>query len=392
MKRRLTRTVRPAEAAGDTAKAWKKDLSARLLSSSVGSIVTVFAVTPLDVAKVRLQTLVPAVLTECVAAGGALSQAVSPAVSPAPPSSCITSTSSLCPRGCGALVGWNQGVVCQQRPYSALAATSTTTTTTNMTTWRMLRQIGRQEGWAGLYRGLRPTLLMAVPNTMLYYTAYDEIVHALRHTLTPPHDGGQAYAPLLAGGSARLLSSTLTAPLEYLRTREASLGGTAEGSSSSSLSSIRKIVQTQGLSSLYRGLAPTLWRDVPFSAIYWCTLEALRQSWGTTNESSRALSSDTTTSSLSREFLQSFLNGMVAGSVAACCTTPFDVVKTRAQAASSASSTANSRGTWPALRHVLATEGVTGLWRGNAARVTKVAPACAIMISSYELGKRLLLE
>ncbi len=34
-------------------------------------------------------------------------------------------------------------------------------------------------------------------------------------------------------------------------------------------------------------------------------------------------------------------------------------------------------------------EGVGGLWRGWAARCLKVAPACAIMISSYEVGKKM---
>jgi solute carrier family 25 protein 39/40 len=33
---------------------------------------------------------------------------------------------------------------------------------------------------------------------------------------------------------------------------------------------------------------------------------------------------------------------------------------------------------------------VAGLWRGNQARMLKVAPACAIMISCYEFGKRVL--
>jgi solute carrier family 25 protein 39/40 len=31
---------------------------------------------------------------------------------------------------------------------------------------------------------------------------------------------------------------------------------------------------------------------------------------------------------------------------------------------------------------------MAGLWRGWVPRTLKVAPACAIMISSYEVGKR----
>ena len=41
------------------------------------------------------------------------------------------------------------------------------------------------------------------------------------------------------------------------------------------------------------------------------------------------------------------------------------------------------------LWHIFKAEGAPGLWRGWIPRTLKVAPACAIMISSYEVGKRM---
>ena len=41
------------------------------------------------------------------------------------------------------------------------------------------------------------------------------------------------------------------------------------------------------------------------------------------------------------------------------------------------------------LYHIFRTEGLPGLFKGWAARTLKVAPACAIMISSYEVGKKM---
>ena len=41
------------------------------------------------------------------------------------------------------------------------------------------------------------------------------------------------------------------------------------------------------------------------------------------------------------------------------------------------------------LYHIYCQEGMTGLFKGWAARCLKVAPACAIMISSYEIGKKM---
>ena len=108
---------------------------------------------------------------------------------------------------------------------------------------------------------------------------------------------------------------------------------------------------------------------------------------------------------------QAFVNGLVSGVIAAACTTPFDVIKTRQQqfvnenvshefvgtgrvvckhdgAVAIDAAMSSTRSTIAELRHIAQTEGVTSLWSGNVARMLKVAPACAIMLSSYELGKR----
>jgi Mitochondrial carrier protein len=96
---------------------------------------------------------------------------------------------------------------------------------------------------------------------------------------------------------------------------------------------------------------------------------------------------------------------------------PFDVVKTRAQSeilvsitprapeiaacgcdhsgqvaykSPTASGTAGGRSVWSALQTIYEVEGINGLWRGNTARMIKVAPSCAIMIMCYEFGKNVL--
>ena len=353
MKRRLTLKDEQNEptSGGD-------GLMARIVSSSVGAVITSVVVTPLEVAKVRLQNIIPG-------------QKNSPL--------CFTCD-------CGTLV-WKEG---SRRKLSSWARLQSEHPAPG-NTLQVLRQIYGAEGVQGLYRGLRPTLVMAVPNTMLYYTCYDELVQKLRANFLPAHLHG--YAPLISGGGARLLASSATAPLEYLRTHHAS-------SSSSTTLSLGQILRSrEGVRTLFRGFAPTLWRDVPFSAIYWVGIEEMRRVWR---------QRDGLPVSVSQEFTQSFVNGFVAGSIAACCTTPFDVVKTRQQATTTTLSSARNchhhgatpfgpnnagspQGTLQALRHVARTEGMAGLWRGNTARVAKVAPSCAIMIASYEVGKRLLL-
>jgi hypothetical protein len=42
------------------------------------------------------------------------------------------------------------------------------------------------------------------------------------------------------------------------------------------------------------------------------------------------------------------------------------------------------------LREIIREEGLTGAFKGLTPRIMKIAPACAIMIASYESGKRYL--
>lgn len=43
---------------------------------------------------------------------------------------------------------------------------------------------------------------------------------------------------------------------------------------------LRKLVQQNGVKGLWKGVMPTLFRDVPFSAIYWSQYEALKRLYG----------------------------------------------------------------------------------------------------------------
>jgi solute carrier family 25 protein 39/40 len=97
------------------------------------------------------------------------------------------------------------------------------------------------------------------------------------------------------------------------------------------------------------------------------------------------------------EALHAFISGAAAGSIAAALTTPFDVVKTRRQMVTqvkdynTGSAVGYGRVSLGLLGHmqqIVEQEGVVGLWKGNITRMVKVAPACAIMISCYEFGKR----
>ncbi|KAL7456106.1 hypothetical protein ACHAWC_007612 [Mediolabrus comicus] len=395
-------------------------LMPRILSGSVGSIITALAVTPLEVVKIRQQ---------------------SSGVRPISYNNfSLKNIRGVEPcRGCGTLV-LNNGLMECSIPVESTSTTSIRPSTSasqathTSGTFRTLFSIFRNEGWSGIYAGLKPTLLMSVPNTVLYFTAYDEISTRLRmlHTVnnnsleqsvTIDNDAKQqAYIPLLAGSTSRLLASLSTAPLELVRTRQASAIGNGEKLVPGMAEEFRLLLRTNGFSSLFTGLAPTLWRDVPFSAIYWLFLEKFRNelsdtkslgTWGGRYYKDQGIQTPPTV-----EVMHSFVSGAGAGGIAAFFTTPFDVVKTRRQMSSQAEahtiescdhfglkeyssgsqqhhnacqqrniiSTAgvdrthvnNIGGTFGHMREILKDEGVTGLWRGNSTRMLLMVAYCYI--------------
>lgn len=383
----------------------KSDLTARLISGTIGSLVTSLLVTPLEVVKIRQQA--------AAAVGDASFAKSSPST---------MSNVRPCPRGCGTFVFYNGHMDCiLSKSWVSFFDPRTgklrpNPSSTEVGVFGMIRRIFAQEGFPGLYAGLRPTLAMAVPNTVLYFSAYEEIVWRLRHYYDVT-DGGIAsiFIPLGSGASARFLSSTVTAPFELLRTRQAAETGSGMSPSRGMWQEFKYMTEHEGgVRTLFRGLKPTLYRDVPFSAIYWVSMEQFRGMWQ--QRMNRGYQP-----SPMEQAAQAFVNGALAGMIAAACTTPFDVIKTRQQAKSldqivletsgipnnstgatichhdglvafSSTSRADTvtENTWTYLRHIARTEGISALWKGNQARMLKVAPSCAIMISSYELGKRFL--
>lgn len=237
-------------------------------------------------------------------------------------------------------------------------------------------KLARTEGIGSWWKGLSPTLVMAVPLTVIYYTAYDQL------KVRFGFKAGQrnVIAPLFSGIIARTVAVTVVCPLELIRTKLQS----RSGYSISEVYSVVKTVTTQnGVWNLWRGLSPMLLRDVPFTVIFWIGYENLKLTLANR-------------SSLSCQPVVPFVAGSVAGGIAAVITTPLDVVKTHMQVELGENNTGSVRlgvgSVSKVMRTIVQEYGSPGLFTGLVPRVAKVAPACAIMIGTYEAFKKFFAE
>ncbi|WVR03237.1 hypothetical protein IAU60_000228 [Kwoniella sp. DSM 27419] len=267
--------------------------------------------------------------------------------------------------------------------------------------WSEVAAVRRETGVRGLWKGVGTAITMGIPSSAIYMLGYEYLLTVISPTFTGVSDpslntsslnrrpaaqaGGPAPssttsltpAPLIAGSLARTLSASVISPIEMFRTRLQALPSAERGTPTyaSTAKDMSKLVQSKGVTILWRGLGPTLWRDVPFSGIYWGSFELLKSYLTSTSSPLPPLTPITT----------SFISGFVSGTLSAIVTQPFDVLKTRRQVFNPSPECVTTRAaTLPLAMHVIRTEGWQALFAGLSARCGKVAPACGLMIACYE--------
>ncbi|SPO02275.1 related to solute carrier family 25 member 39 [Cephalotrichum gorgonifer] len=389
----------------------------KMISATSGSLLTALLVTPLDVVRVRLQSqpivIQPpkidfsklALTTNTLSAGGPANLGVTACCrevffSAHSVEYCLVAPKPVATPSAGAAVG--PAVECAVEEAQKRTISSTLDG---------LKKISRNEGITTLWRGLSPTLLMAIPANIIYFTGYDW----LRYNPGSPiaRSVEDNYVPLVAGATARMLAAASVNPIELFKTRlQATSGASASGHVLETFRGMQDMVAAQGYRALWKGVTLTLWRDAPFSGIYWWGYETIRGKLTDLRDTRRGRATDRTAGPRSQSrkrsqsqenhrdtFIDSFIAGATSGAAASILTMPFDVGKTRTQVYRDGTATAAElvkRTTVPPeersmvrlLWHIFQNEGIAGLWKGWIPRTLKVAPACAIMISSYEVSKR----
>lgn len=152
--------------------------------------------------------------------------------------------------------------------------------------WDAVSGILKHEGVPALWRGTAPALMMSIPGQVVYMVGYDwgrrtafEKAPAWAYRpqrLSEERSLRAEYltaVPLLAGSFSRTVVACLVSPVELVRTRLQ-----ASTSSTTLTQVIHGLRADGGWRTAWRGLPPTLWRDVPFSGIYWAAYEGIKRS------------------------------------------------------------------------------------------------------------------
>lgn len=244
-----------------------------------------------------------------------------------------------------------------------------------------VKQTVAQEGPRGLFKGMGAPLATAAALNAVLFTARGQMVALLQSEPGIPLSVSQQ---IICGAGAGAAVSFPACPTELVKCRLQAQGGTAEvtshgsapmagkvGKYSGPFDVARHVLRSEGgVIGLFRGLTPTLLREVPGNAIMFGVYEAAKQYAAGSRE----------TASLSSQ--AKLAAGGLAGASFWLVVYPADVIKSAIQVDDQRNP--KYMGTLDAFRKVYRTEGIKGLYKGFGVAMARSVPATAACLLAYE--------
>lgn len=266
-----------------------------------------------------------------------------------------------------------------------------------------MRDINRQAGARGLFRGHSATLIRIFPYAAIKFLAYEQ----LRHIIIPSEAYETPFRRLSSGSLAGLTSVFITYPLEVIRVR---LAFETKHDSRSSLSKICRQIYNEhpskpppaialpsvaavvakapksGLVNFYRGFTPTLVGMVPYAGMSFLTHDTAGD-W--LRSPPLAPYTMTTSSTSGRPILRSWaelLAGGFAGLISQTAAYPLEVIRRRMQVGGAVGD-GRRLGMGETTSMIWKERGWRGFFVGLGIGYIKVVPMVAVSFFVYERSK-----
>ncbi|GAA0159570.1 mitochondrial carrier protein [Lithospermum erythrorhizon] len=250
------------------------------------------------------------------------------------------------------------------------------------------RDILREEGLRGFWRGNVPALLMVMPYTAIQFT----VLHKLKSLVSgssksEDHIHLSPYLSFVSGALAGCAATLGSYPFDLVRTILASQGEPKVYPNMRS--AIVDILRVRGIPGMYAGLTPTLVEIVPYAGLQFGTYDMFKR-WIMNWNRLRSPIPDEAEGTLSS--FQLFISGLAAGTCAKAVCHPLDVVKKRFQIEGLQRDPRYGarverhayKNMYDGLRRIMYEEGWHGLYKGIVPSIIKAAPAGAVTFVAYE--------
>ncbi|CAL9091248.1 unnamed protein product [Musa textilis] len=233
------------------------------------------------------------------------------------------------------------------------------------------------EGPKGLYKGMGVPLATVAAFNAVLFTVRGQMEGLLRSEPGAPLTVNQQ---MVCGAGAGVAVSILACPTELIKCRlqaQSALAGSAASSAAAKyggpMDVAKHVVREAGVRGLFKGMVPTLAREVPGNAVLFGVYEALKQ----------YVAGGKDTSGLGRWPLM--VAGGLGGASFWLSVYPTDVVKSVIQVDDYKNPKCS--GSVNTLRKIAAAEGIKGQYRGFGPAMARSVPANAACFLAYEMTR-----
>lgn len=240
---------------------------------------------------------------------------------------------------------------------------------------QVCRDVLRNEGPAGLFRGNMVSALKVVPANALQFAIFhkmkDDFLRARSDKDGAPAEQLLLEERLASGAVAGALSTAACYPLDTLKSQMAVAGG-LRGSVAAAATQLFR--EQGGLRAFYKGIGPTLLCDVIGSALGFTLYETFQTMY-------REASGGRRPNPLEKGAL-----GGLGACVSLTLTMPLEVVMTRMRVQGLGHRPVLYKNALDCLRLSVQREGLKSLWLGTGAAYVKIFPQLAITYFVFELA------
>ncbi|GKY97828.1 hypothetical protein MPSEU_000740900 [Mayamaea pseudoterrestris] len=247
------------------------------------------------------------------------------------------------------------------------------------------QQIMRDDGLAGFWRGLPPTLVGIIPSRSVYFYAYQKMKHLLGKTSPKHFSEGSPPNALVAGFMAGIAGNTITNPIWMVRTRMQLHADKTAGQHAYNgyVDAISTIFREEGLAGFYKGITASYWGCAEGACQFLLYEDLQRRLLKRINR--RRLSQGLKpTKNLSNAHY--FWCAAASKMCATIATYPHEVARTRMRE-QAREGIFRYTGMWQTLALIAKEEGASSMYAGMGVHLMKVVPNSAFMFLTYEIVK-----
>ncbi|MEN2499499.1 MAG: hypothetical protein MHMPM18_003709 [Marteilia pararefringens] len=245
-------------------------------------------------------------------------------------------------------------------------------------------------------------MLMICPNNLIYMTTYEFFkqkfcqdqtiqnatdLQSRSSSISKTENMPQSFLfHSLAGTLARIFTVSCTSPIDLFRTVRMTSPSVKY---KHIFKQINLLNSQKRIGAYYRGLIPTLCRDVPFSAIYWPLCEYLQNCLEKNQQINKMNGNGTRNWN---GLANSFSAACISGALCTVITQPFDITKTYIQA-NTANNFMNNESVVSLMKRINSSRrnrpsghilpGIRIFYTGLSFRLIKVPISCAILLTSF---------